>query len=137
MDKGIQSFFLSAGNNGCYCFCIIKIAERILKNDIDPLAALRSGIDNGFIDVAERDYANINNFYVRDPAKFLEYLSGWKCGVRKEGVDYKPKDDEIIVECWERNRVTHFRLPDWDPLQNSQTVKYGKVKSLRVFYPVG
>ena len=70
MDKGIQSFFLQAGNNGFYFFCNIKIAERILKNDIDPLAALRSGIDNGFIDVAERDYANINNFYVRDPAKF-------------------------------------------------------------------
>ena len=137
MKKGIQSFFLAAGKNGCYCFCIIKIAERILKAELDPQSALQAGIDNKFIRVNEKNYSQGDNFYVLEPAKFLTYLSGWKCDVKKENPEYKAKQGETVVECWECNGRVHFRLPDWDPLENSQTVKYGKVKSLRVFYPLG
>jgi hypothetical protein len=45
------------------------------------------------------------------------------------------------VDRWERVRtgaVTgHFRLPDWDSLHDSQTVKYGKIVSRRVFRRIG
>lgn len=136
MRDNIQSFLLAAGNNGCYCFSIIKIAERITKTDIDPQSALQAGIDKKFIRVNEKNYSQGDNFYVLEPAKFLTHLSGWKCGVRKETADYKPKDGEIAVECWNCNGRTHFRLSNWDSLENSQVVKYGQIASLRVFYPV-
>ena len=137
MNKGMQSFFLAAGNNGCYCFSIIEIAERITKTNIDPQSALQAGIDKKFIHVNEKNYSQSDNFYVLEPAKFLTYLSGWKCDVKKESADYKAKDGELVVECWECGSITHFKLPDWDSLQNSRTVQYGKIKSLRVFYPIG
>lgn len=136
MKEGIQSFFLSAGNNGCYCFSIIKLAERILKKDIDVHTALQAGIDKKYIRVNKKNYAQSDNFYVLEPAKFLTYLSGWKCGVKKAPADYKPKNGELIVEHWKRAGYGHFRLSDWDSLENSQTVKYGKISSLRVFYPL-
>lgn len=136
MRKKIQSFFLSAGSFACYAFCIIRLAEKITGTDIDVMSALQAGIDKGFIRFDEDCLSSPNNFYVLEPAKFLEYLSGWKCNVKKEAVDYKPKDGELCVQCWKRLKSTHFRLPDWDPLENSQTVKYGALDSLRVFYPV-
>lgn len=136
MKQGIQSFFLSAGLTGCYCFSIIKIAENILKTEIDAVTALQEGIKNKFIRVNEKNYSQGDNFYVLEPAKFLTFLSGWKCDVKKEDAGYKPKDGEIIVERWDCNGNSHFKLPDWDSLQNSQVVKYGEIKSLRVFYPV-
>jgi len=135
MKEGIQSFFLAAGNNGCYCFAIIKIAERIAKLEIDPQSALQAGIAKKFIRVNEKNYSQGDNFYVAEPAKFLTYLSGWKCDVKKEAPDYQLKDGEIAVECWNCNGRTHFKLSDWDSLENSQVVKYGKIASLRVFYP--
>ena len=84
MKKGIQSFFLAAGNNGCYGFCIIKIAERILKAELDPQSALQAGIDNKFIRVNEKNYSQGDNFYVLEPAKFLTYLSAGNAMSKKK-----------------------------------------------------
>ncbi|MGP1602119.1 DUF261 family protein [Treponema sp.] len=136
MRKKIQSFFLSAGNFACYAFCIIRLAEKITGMDIDVMSALQAGIDKGFIRFDEDCLSSPNNFYVFEPAKFLEYLSGWKCNVKKEAADYGLREGELCVYCWKRLNSMHFRLADWDPLENSQTVKYGVLDSLRVFYPV-
>lgn len=111
MKDKIQSFFLSAGNLACYAFCIIKLAERILKSDVDVLAALQAGIDKKYLRVNEKNLSSLDNFYVKEPALFLEYLSGWKCGIKKEAADYVPKaGDSFELNGFPNFTVLIFRL---------------------------
>lgn len=136
MRDNIQSFLLAAGNLGAEALCIIKLAEDKVKSGIDVMSALQAGINKKYLIVDEKNLSSLDNFYVKEPALFLEYLSGWNCGIREETADYKPKDGELVVECWKRGKNKHFKLPDWDPFENSFTVKYGTIDSLRVFYPL-
>jgi len=57
---------------------------------------LQAGIDNKFIRVNEKNYSQGDNFYVLEPAKFLTYLSGWKCDVKKENPECKDSGVGII-----------------------------------------
>ncbi len=136
MKERIQTFFLSAGKNGCYCFCIIELASRLLNQPIDAYTALMEAVDKGFIRVDKKNYANQNNFYVLHPDSFLKYLSGKSYTVKRTTPNYKPKDGELVVECWQDRNLTHFKLPHWDSLETSPVVKYGKLVSLRVFTPI-
>ena len=136
MRNNIQSFLLAAGNLGAEALCIIKLAEEKVKSGIDVMSALQAGIDKKYLKVDEKNLSSLDNFEVKEPALYLEYLSGWNCGIKEEVSDYKPKDGELIVECWKRGKDTHFKLPDWDPLENSFIVKYGTIDSLIVFYPL-
>ena len=136
--EGVQDFFKSAGENACYAFCIIKIAERATGMVMNPYTALFEGIKSGYIGYNTANPADPDNFYIYDPAAFFRKLTGFPVSVFKEtDLNYQPKEREFIVQCWERKTtgriITHFRLPDWDSLADSQTVKYGEVASLRVF----
>jgi hypothetical protein len=138
--EGVQSFLSAAGESACYALCIIKIAERVSGIIKNPVEALTTGVEGGYIKYNWENPNDPDNFWVSDPAGFLRYLvlnHNFKVTVRKEPAEYCPQPDEYIVQCWERQvtgkTITHFRLPDWDSLLNSQTVKYGRVASLRVF----
>jgi hypothetical protein len=137
MKQAIQTFLAEAGESACYALDIIKIAEIFSRRDFDPLVALQRGIETGFIAYDPQNPNDNNNFYVKDPASYLGMLTGELWTVTKEYPDYKPMLTDWIVERWERTRgqvtTSHFRLPDWDSLLDSQTVKYGKIASLRVF----
>jgi hypothetical protein len=137
MRKGIQTFMAEAGEAACYALDIIVIAEQITGRYIDPTDALYRGIDLGHIYYNEKDPDDNNNFFVEDPAGFLSLLSWGRWTVEKAAADYQPREGEYVVERWERARtgaVTgHFRLPDWDSLADSKTVRYGKIVSKRVF----
>jgi hypothetical protein len=135
---GIQTFLQEAGESACYALSIIKIAERITGRSIEPVTALVDGIEKKHIRYNWNDQHDGDNFFVADPAALLSALTGKPVTVRKEtNINRGPAPGEYIVQCWERQAVgktiTHFRLPDWDSLKDSQTVKYGRVASLRVF----
>jgi hypothetical protein len=135
----IQTFFQEAGEAACYALCIVKIAEKITGKAIEPLYALLSGIERKFIYYNWDNPDDPDNFYVKDPEKFLCLFIGKRVTVIKVEYDlrYPAASNEYIVERWERPTAkmvySHFRLPDWDSLHDSQTVKYGKLVSLRVF----
>jgi hypothetical protein len=135
--NGIQTFIEEAGEAGCYALDIMKLAERITSAKFDPLEQLRNCINRGLIYYNEKDQNDNKNFFVEDPAGILVLLTGRKWEVTKEEPGYVPRPGEYIVERWERSKtgavIGHFRLPDWDSLADSQTVKYGKRVSLRVF----
>lgn len=137
MRQGIQTFMAEAGESACYALDIVKIAERVTGKEIDPLAALYGAISSGFIHYNESDQNDNDNLFVRDPAAFLSSLTGSRWTVEKAGSDYQARPGEYVVDRWERVRtgtvIGHFRLPDWDSLADSQTVKYGKIASKRVF----
>jgi hypothetical protein len=137
MRSGIQSFLLSAGEAACYALDIIQIAERELGGELDPIAALEDGIEHGYIRYRWDDPRHPDNWYVDFPASFLALLIGEEWSVSKEGPDYRPRPGEHVVQRWERQTtagtIGHFRLPDWDSLVDSRTVRDGRVVSTRVF----
>lgn len=137
LKPGIQSFLISAGENACYALCVIKIAELENNSKIDVITALESGIEKGFIRFNYDDFNDNYNFYMDYPDRFLSYLTNDVWSVQFSDAKYTPEFGEYIVERWERKatgRTTaHFKLPDWDSLIDSQTVKYGQIVSTRLF----
>jgi len=137
VNKGIQTFLDEAGDAACYALDIIKIAELYLNSEMEPVEWLLKGIDKHFIYYNHDDPNDNQNFFVNDPAGFLTMMTDSPWSVQKTDANYIPQKDEYVVERWERVRtgttIGHFRLPDWDSLFNSQTVKYGKIVSKRIF----
>jgi len=137
---GIQTFLHEAGEAACYALCIAKIAEKITGKAVEPLDALLGGIERKFVYYNWANPDDPDNFYVSDAEKFLSLLTGRRVTVIKtDNANYRPAPNEYVAERWERPTAktvySHFRLPDWDSLRDSQTVKYGKLASLRVFRP--
>jgi hypothetical protein len=68
-------------------------------------------------------------------------FTGGRWSVEKTGPEYRPSPGEYVVDYWERTKtgavIGHFRLPDWDSLHDSMTVRYGKIVSKRVFRRMG
>jgi hypothetical protein len=143
MKQGIQTLLGEAGEASCYALDILEIAERELRggSKIDVLEALYLGIERGYIYYNEKDPNDNDNFFVKDPAALLGMIAGGRWTVKKAGPDYIPVKGEHVVDRWERVKtgavIGHFRLPDWDSLSSSMTVRYGKIASKRVFRRVG
>jgi hypothetical protein len=135
MKPGIQTFFSEAGESACYALDIIQIATEETGKLLDPITMLELGIHIGMIHYGSPDDGD--NFFVKDPALFLSTISGINWTVEKVGADYVAKPGERVVERWERvvtgSTIGHFRLPSWDSLADSKTVKYGAIVSKRVF----
>jgi hypothetical protein len=137
MKSGIQTFLAEAGEVACYALSIIKLAERITGKYLPVVETLIDCINRKYIYYNWNNANDNDNFFVSAPDKMLTYLSGVAWTLSKEDAAYKPRMGEWIVQRWERVKagaVTgHFRLPDWDSLVDSQTVKYGSTASVRVF----
>jgi hypothetical protein len=143
MKPGIQTLLGEAGEAACYALAILEIAEREQwgGQKIDVLEALYLGIERGYIRYNEKDPNDNDNFYVQKPAAFLSLLAGGRWTVDKADPNYISVRGEWVVDRWERVKtgavIAHFRLPDWDPLHESMTVRYGKIVSKRVFRRIG
>lgn len=137
MKQGIQSFMASAGETACYALCIIRIAEIETRSEIDPIRAMEDGIAEGWISFDWEDYRNGFNFFIHRPDLFLRMMTGKDWSIRHDSAHYHGGPGEYVVERWERaatgQTFSHFKLPDWDSLINSQTVQFGRKVSTRVF----
>lgn len=137
MIEGVQSFMRSAGDTACYALCIVRIAELDTNRDIDPVRAMIKGIKDEYISFDWEDMSNGWNFFIRQPARFLKMMTGKQWDVRHDTADYRGFLGEYVVQRWERQTTdgifSHFRLPQWDPLISSNTVRYGQLVSTRVF----
>jgi hypothetical protein len=135
MKPGIQTFFGEIGEAACYALDIIQIAIEETGRNMDPVTMLDLGIHLDFIHYTAPD--DNDNFFVNDPAVFLTTISGIDWTMSKESADYVAKPGERVVERWERkvtgSTIGHFRLPEWDSLADSKTVKFGQLVSKRVF----
>ena len=141
MKPGIQTLLGEAGEAACYALDVIEIAERVIGIDFDVVLAMYRGIDRGYIHYNEKDPNDNDNFFVENPPAFLSMLAGGRWTVEKTGPNYLPSPGEYVVDRWERIKtgtvIGHFRLPDWDSLSDSMTVRCGKIVSKRVFRRVG
>lgn len=109
--------------SGCYFLCICKMAERYMNKEVDVVNVAQVAMEHGWI---------YRDFTVQKPDSIFSYLTGRRPIVSM--TEQKP-DCEYYVECWynSRTQFTHFKLPDWDSLTNSVTVKEGKITSYRKF----
>ena len=128
MKNGIQTFYKAIGDYACLILCMIKIAEMHTGMEFDPISVIMAALKNGWI---EKD------MFVSFPEKIMEYLTGEKWTYMHSA---SPVPEELrstyLIERWEWNRPdgssNHFRLKDWDSLENSQTVKNGSIASYRI-----
>lgn len=137
MEQGIQTFLSEVGEAGCYALAIVKLAERITGDDMDVVKVLSDAVAKGYIYYNKDNTEDNNNMMVIYPDILLSDLVGKKFGIKKVEYEYLPQTGEYVIYRWERvttkGTYSHFRLPDFDTLHDSQTVKYGKIVSTRVF----
>lgn len=138
----MQKNAIIIGDAGCYFCCIVKAAEILRHNNIDLMRAFA---------YCEQQKTNGTKWiesdgYVNFPDKILGYLINKNVTVIKcYDLNYKPAENEILIGMWEwydqKNNKTrqHFGYIDdnknliYDPLGESNTIKFGKLTSIRIF----
>ena len=147
MKPGIQTFFAEAGEAACYAFDLIDVAQEWLERrgrdlKLDPCQSLELGVNAGHIHYNPEDEADENNFFVRDPAMFLQNLTGVPWEVWKAAPDYeeRARPDEYVILRSERvsvgKTIGHFWRRRFNSLTHSLCVERGKIVSLRVCRPL-
>ena len=133
MYNGIQSFYLSLGNEACFFLQLLNIAEKFNGLPIDPSSAAIICARNGYIYLNFNDLSDKKNYEVREHAKVLELFTGVKWAYSKETPFYKAKKNEYVIDEYKNGAYIHFDSDSFHSLQNSNTVKNGKIISRRVF----
>ncbi len=133
----IQTFCGEIGESACYALSLIKVAENITGRNYNVIECLDAAITKGYIYYNRKDPNDNDNFYVQQPEQFVKMLTGRKLSVRHDAANpIIETDKEYVIQRWERVQTgittAHFRLPDWDPVFDSQTVKHGRIVSTRV-----
>ena len=112
------------GKYGCYLLCILHH----FNADDDVLDWYNTLLAEKLID---------KDCYVKDPVAVARLVGGGKWDVTHAEAVYRPLASEWEVLRYERvadgTTYSHFVLPNWDPLGDSQTRLKGKLKSKRIF----
>lgn len=124
--KAVQDLAYCIGSDGCYFICLCAIAEEIAGKEIDVIKTAKAMIDNNLLDYDwKRPKAYKNMMYVFDADKILKALG---CKEHIEKVKELPEgyDGKYIIR-YSKGGYTHFVLPDYDSLTNSNCVANGKI----------
>jgi len=130
----IQKDFEKIAAEGCYFLSLVRAAEEIKSNYIDPYDIYLKAIALHYLG---------EDCYIIDPEALMQLMTGIKWIVSKSGPIFKPGEGDIEILRFERVETTktwaHFVLGDgkgtvkYDPYGDSQTVKYGTLVSKRIF----
>ena len=118
---GIQTVFKNAGNSGCLFLSLLSIIEDYTRLPVDFIYAYNKCIAMDIID---------EDFYCKDQEKILEAFTGkkWKKTVVRELPSLVPLEMYTVAKWYnKRTDYTHFRRRGFDTLNNSVTVKEGKI----------
>lgn len=137
MRNGMQNLAYSLGSTGCYTLCLIDVAEEYSGKKIDILAVVEDAISKGYIYYNWENWNDPDNFFVKQPALFLEMLTGKKWTVSHDlAGKEKRKENEYIIRRYECKQTgttkAHFERDVFKPYLNSRTVRYGEEVSTRV-----
>jgi hypothetical protein len=129
----VQKICKQIGESGCYFVCLLHLVNR----DDDAIKLYKESVANGGIK---------EDCFVISPQLVLETASGKKFEVKYAGQFYKAEPDEFQILRFERKctgtTYAHFVVGAgkgnvvFDPLGDSQTVKYGQVVSQRIIKEV-
>ena len=133
MRNGIQSFYLSLGEEACFFLQILNIAEKELGFNIEPITAALVCKAQGYLYLNLLDLKDKKNFLVSSHNKILELFTGKKWEYEKVPPSYKPKKNEYVIDEWQNGSFTHFDSDNFHSLQKSNTIQNGKIITRRVF----
>ena len=138
MVYAIQKLFAEIGEAGCYFICMCIVAMKAMLRQFDIIEAFCDAEANGHVHYNYKNTEDPKNCLVQDSQKLMAFLCpGFDVSYRMAGPLYKPADDEYCIEEWHwpnKAKVSiHFVLPEYDPLGESNTKKFGKIHSKRIF----
>lgn len=125
-EDNYQSWAMNLFGGACYAACISWVSGK--DSAIDITRDILAGVEKGYIE---------DNGFVSKPHLFYNYCFG-KDAIRDvKKLPYKPQPFYQIV-CWKWKDKTHFVVMRddkvvFDPAGDSNTVKYGKIDSIREF----
>lgn len=137
MRDGMQNMMYSLGQSGCYALCLIDVAEEYNGKEIDIVKAICEAISRGYIEYHWENWGDPNNFFVHQPALFLEMLTKKKWIVKHDlACREKKENNEYIIRRYEFVQTGrtqgHFERDVFKPYLNSKTVRCGEEVSTRV-----
>lgn len=133
MQNGIQSVYLSIGNEACFFLQLLNIAEKDTEFRIDPITAALICKAKNLIYFNINDLKDKNNFLIKGHAEILNLITGKTWQYKKETPSYRPKKNEYVIKEYQNGDFIHFDSDNFHSLQNSLTVKNGRVISQRIF----
>lgn len=133
MRNGIQSFYLSLGNEACFFLQLLNIAEKYSGHNIDIVTAAWLCSLKNYIYLNWNDLTDKKNYLINKHTDILELFTGKRWLYTKESPSYKAKKNEYIINEWQNGSFIHFDSDDFHSLQKSNTIEKGKIISRRVF----
>ena len=124
MKEGIQKTLENIGKYGCGFLCLCHVMG---VHEDDIVARYYEAVEKGFID---------RECFVKDWSRLATWLCPTWHTVKCEISNLKDRKATFCIEYWynPKTKLHHFKLPDWDPLGESVTVKQGMIESYRNFY---
>jgi len=149
----VQKIAKVLGDTGCYFSSIVYLAENILKVKVDIIRYFfvfnKTKTSNGKQWIEDDCYMNRPDLVLLNILQQEIIKNGLNKVVNSVNVQnvkdikYTPKNNEYLIGCYEwkatGHTYSHFVVLDskknviYDPLGESNTVKNGKLVSLRVF----
>ena len=133
MHSGIQSVYLTMGEEACFFLQILNIAEREVGWSVDPFTVALICKAKGYIYFNTEDLKDKNNFLITGHEQILNLLTGQEWEYERVSPTYKKKVNEYVINEYQNGSFTHFDSDSFHSLQNSNTVKNGKIVSKRIF----
>ena len=142
MRNGLQNQLAAMGESSCYFLSLVKIAEEVIRDRIDLIWAFDSCVTKRYVRFIYSKPEDGDNCYIDNPLGVLKLLTGrnWnyhKVTDKEEIKAWSAADEEYTIQRWYRKTTGkefyHFRRPSWDPLLDSQTVKFGAIDALYIF----
>lgn len=123
MKNGIQTTLKNIGDYGCGLLCLLRVFG---YSELEIITKYREVVEAGLMteDCFCKDWIALANFLCPVPKKWTVEKSKTL------------KECTFYLERWynPRTNLFHFKLKDWDSLENSVTVKEGYIESYRLFY---
>ena len=118
---------------GCYMLCLCYACFKEERNLEQVLSIYKTLIDYKWMD---------DDCYIKDPCSILKYFTGNDWKVEKTHTYDEGADIKIARFFNKRTGLNHFVLMQdektvlWDPIEDSVTVREGRIESWRLFYGV-
>lgn len=135
MQNGIQSVYLTMGEEACFFLQLLNIAEKEIGYSLDPFTAALICKAKGYIYLNTNDLKDKNNFLVYKHKEILNLITGkeWEYENIPMPSSYKKKSNEYVINEYQNGSFKHFDSDGFHSLQKSNTVENGKIISKRIF----
>ena len=133
MQNGIQSVYLTLGEEACFFLQLVNIAEKEIGYPLDPFTVALVCKAKGYIYLNTDDLKDKKNFLITSHEKVLELITGKEWEYERAAPSYRRKANEYVINEYQNGSYTHFDSDSFHSLQNSNTVKNGKIVSKRIF----